>query len=143
MVTAVRSCTRRSHSTGRERLDVHRGDDDVRRGGVVEVVVGHDRHPTGDLDGLGGGGDGVEGEGSALVVADVHVLEHAPGAGEVDDLGIGGDQERDSDAAGFGFVQWCCQATSRQLGIGDYRPATWFTTFDNQEPRDSRRPFRW
>lgn len=32
--------------------------------------------------------------------------------------------------------------TNRRLGIGDYRPASWFTTFDNQEPRDSRRPFR-
>jgi hypothetical protein len=32
--------------------------------------------------------------------------------------------------------------SNRTFGIGDYRPAAWFTTFDNQVPRDGRRPFR-
>ncbi|MDT3442696.1 hypothetical protein [Pseudofrankia sp. BMG5.37] len=31
---------------------------------------------------------------------------------------------------------------NREFGIGDYRPAAWFTTFNNQPTRDGRRPFR-
>jgi len=31
---------------------------------------------------------------------------------------------------------------NREAGIGDYRPAAWFTPFDNLEPRGGRRPFR-
>lgn len=31
---------------------------------------------------------------------------------------------------------------SQQIGMGDYRPHTWFTAFDNADPRDGRRPFR-
>ncbi len=31
---------------------------------------------------------------------------------------------------------------NREIGIGDYRPAAWFTSFDNSDPRDGRRPFR-
>jgi|GEM_PF-1237699 len=33
-------------------------------------------------------------------------------------------------------------AMNREAGVGDYRPAAWFKPFDNQEPRDGRRPFR-
>jgi len=32
--------------------------------------------------------------------------------------------------------------TNREFGIGDYRPAAWFKTFNNQKPRNGRRPFR-
>jgi hypothetical protein len=31
---------------------------------------------------------------------------------------------------------------NRHLGMGDYAPNAWFTTFDNMDRRDPRRPFR-
>lgn len=31
---------------------------------------------------------------------------------------------------------------NRDAGMGDYRPAAWFRTFNNMTPRDGRRPFR-
>lgn len=31
---------------------------------------------------------------------------------------------------------------NRHMAMGDYRPRSWFKTFDNMEPRDARRPYR-
>ncbi|WP_436499507.1 hypothetical protein [Actinokineospora sp. HUAS TT18] len=31
---------------------------------------------------------------------------------------------------------------NQYIGMGDYRPHAWFTTFNNADPRDGRRPFR-
>ena len=72
-------------------------------------MIGNDLEATGGANGLGAFGDGVQLEWHPLVHGasargNMDILKHFPGTGEINDLGVAGNQESHWDLA---LRRWC------------------------------------